>query len=118
MPIYEFCCNSCHKESSVFVRSIGSSTNSACSYCGSGDLSRLMSGFATLRSEDSRLEDLRNVPDRPNLDYYHDPRNIGKWTEKRAKDLGFELPSEIKENIEQARSGKLPDDVAELGKVY
>ena len=118
MPIYEFRCDVCHKKSSVFVRSVGIFAIPACSFCGSKEMTRVMSSFVMGRSDRSRAEDLSNVPNKPNLDYYSDPRNIGKWTEKRAKELGFELPPEIKENIEKARSGKLPDEAQELGKVF
>jgi len=46
-------------------------------------------------------------------DYYKDPRNIGRWTEKRFKELGLDMPTQIKEQIQAAREGELPQSVKE-----
>ena len=51
-----------------------------------------------------------------NPDYYKDPRNIGRSTEKRLKQLGIDMDSEkyrdtfadVKETIAAAREGELP----------
>lgn len=51
-----------------------------------------------------------------NPDYYKDPRNIGRWTEKRLNQLGVDMDSEeyrdtfagVKESIAAAREGELP----------
>jgi len=51
-----------------------------------------------------------------NADYYKDPRNIGRHTEKRLKELGIDMDSEeyrdtfagVKETIAAAREGELP----------
>jgi len=51
-----------------------------------------------------------------NPDYYSDPRNIGRSTEKRLKQLGIDMDSEeyrdtfseVKESIAAAREGELP----------
>jgi len=50
----------------------------------------------------------------PKPDYYKDPRNIGRWAEKRLKDLGVDMPSETKEMIEAAREGKMPEPLKDL----
>jgi hypothetical protein len=47
------------------------------------------------------------------LDYYKDPRNIGRWTEKKFKELGIDMPRQIAEQIQAARGGELPDSVKE-----
>jgi len=49
----------------------------------------------------------------PSLDYYKDPRNIGRSTEKKFKELGLDIPAEIKEQIQAAREGELPKSVKE-----
>jgi len=41
----------------------------------------------------------------PGSDYYKDPRNIGRWTEKRFQDMGMEMPNEIQQQIQAAREG-------------
>ena len=50
----------------------------------------------------------------PGSDYYKDPRNIGRWTEKRFKDMGMEMPAEIQQEIQAAREGELPGSLKEL----
>jgi len=47
-------------------------------------------------------------------DYYKDPRNIGRWAEKKFKDMGMEMPSEIQQEIQAAREGELPEPVKDL----
>ncbi len=50
----------------------------------------------------------------PSSDYYKDPRNIGRWTEKKFQDMGMEMPSEIQQQIQAAREGELPESLKEL----
>ena len=54
-----------------------------------------------------------------NPGYYQDPRNIGRWTEKRLKELGMDMNSEeykntfaeVRETIAAAREGELPQTI-------
>ena len=50
MPIYEYTCAACGKRSSALLASF-SSTDPACPHCGKKRLKRLVSSFATVRSE-------------------------------------------------------------------
>jgi len=50
MPIYEYRCEACGKRSSALLASF-SSPDPACSHCGKKKLRRLVSSFATVRSE-------------------------------------------------------------------
>jgi hypothetical protein len=50
----------------------------------------------------------------PSPDYYKDPRNIGRWVEKKFQDMNMELPSEIQQKIQAAREGELPEPVKDL----
>jgi len=113
MPIYEFSCNSCHKKTSLFARNMSEPLSPVCSVCGSRNLTRLISSFAYHGSLESIWE-ASGEPDKPGPDYYKDPRNIGRWTEKRLKELGQEMPPEIQEMIQSAREGELPDSVKDL----
>jgi putative FmdB family regulatory protein len=51
MPIYEYRCAACGKRSSSLLPSY-SSPDPACPHCGKGELKRLVSTFATVRSDD------------------------------------------------------------------
>ena len=46
-------------------------------------------------------------------EFYEDPRNIGRWTEKKFQDMGMDVPSEVRESIDAARDGVLPDSLQE-----
>ena len=113
MPVYEFRCHSCQRKSSFFVRSIGESLSPVCAACGSREMSRVISGFAYHKSM-ATIHEESGGPDRPGADYYKDPRNIGRWTEKKFQDLGMEMPSQIQEMIQSAREGEMPESVKDL----
>ncbi|MCK5124607.1 MAG: hypothetical protein KAQ82_05205 [Dehalococcoidia bacterium] len=51
----------------------------------------------------------------PGDDYYRDPRNIGRWVENKFQDMGQEITSLIKEKIQAAREGVLPEPLKDLG---
>lgn len=51
MPIYEYRCSACAKRSSALLASY-SSPDPACPHCGKAELKRLVSTFATVRSDD------------------------------------------------------------------
>ena len=58
MPIYEYHCQDCRRRVSVLVRSISNPGTPVCPRCGGRHLERLMSRFARVRSEESRLDAL------------------------------------------------------------
>lgn len=111
MPIYEFQCSQCHKRSSLLLRQ--PSATPTCPYCGSSELARLISSFAYHRSIRS-VHEASGDPDRPGNDYYKDPRNIGRWVEKRFQEMGMDIPPEVQQTIQKAREGDLPDSVKDL----
>jgi putative FmdB family regulatory protein len=113
MPVYEFRCQACQRKASFFVRSIGEPLSPVCAVCGSPEMSRVISGFAYHKSM-ATVHEESGGPDRPGSDYYRDPRNIGRWTEKKFKDMGMEMPSQIQEMIDSARDGQMPESVKDL----
>ncbi len=92
----------------MLVRCIGASFSPVCPYCGSKELTRLVSSFAYHRSFESGDSDNQGP------DYYKDPRNIGRWTEKRFREMGTEMPPEIRETIQASREGEMPSAVKDL----
>lgn len=52
MPIYEYRCEACGRRSSALLPSF-SSPDPVCPHCGKSALRRLVSTFATVRSEDA-----------------------------------------------------------------
>jgi len=112
MPIYEYKCRKCGRLTSVFQRSAGAAAAARCKACGSRSLERAMSAFAHHRSESSVLADYGSEPKR--LEDYKDPRQIGRWTERRFKEMGVDMPDEARRMIDAAREGEFPDPVKDL----
>ncbi|MBI4333960.1 MAG: hypothetical protein HY673_22080 [Chloroflexi bacterium] len=110
MPVYEYRCTVCGRKTSLFLRSFREVAEPSC--CGAG-MVRCLSSFAYHKSEATRLEEAGD-PDRPGADYYKDPRNIGRWTEKKFSEMGMEMPAEIKEKIAASREGELPAEIKDL----
>ncbi len=112
MPIYEYRCAVCSKLTSVFTRSINSPVSEGCRHCGSAKLERALSKFAVHRSEGDILRDYGDDPKR--LEDYKDPRQIGRWAERKFDEFGMEMPREAREMIDAAREGEFPDPVKDL----
>ncbi len=113
MPIHEFLCQKCHTKSSILVRNIAESFTRRCPACGSSDLVRTISGFTYHKSMKTIHEQAGEPQMFPGPDYYKDPRNIGRWAEKRFKEMGMEMPAQIQEEIQAARQGELPKSLKE-----
>ena len=102
MPIYEYRCQSCDGVSSFFVRSVSMGLEPDCQYCQSNQMQRRMSSFAMRKTGTSV-----NQASSP-LDYYSDPRNIGRNVEDRFSRHGVEMPQPVRETIDAAREGNVP----------
>ena len=101
-------CRECHTESAILVKSVAESFTAKCSACGSNELVHIMSRFAYHKSMKTIHEEAGEPRMFSRPDYYKDPRNIGRWTEKRFKEMGLEMPTTIREEIQAAREGELP----------
>ena len=112
MPIYEYKCRKCGRLTSVFQKTLSSSPGARCKACGSKRLERVISGFAYHRSESTILQDYGSEPKR--LEDYKDPRQIGRWTERKFKESGIEMPEEARKMIDAAREGEFPEPVKDL----
>ena len=111
MPIYEYKCKKCARLTSQFVRNPKRETVPACQHCG-GKTARAFSRFSHPKSEQRVLDDYGAMP--RSAEEYKDPRQIGRWVEKKFDDYGMDLPSEARQMIDAAREGELPDAVKDL----
>jgi putative FmdB family regulatory protein len=108
MPIYEFRCEECRRITNVFVRSVGATVaQPVCEHCGSRRTARTLSKFSVGRTEQQVLDSYGD-PSLGDVDEYRDPRQIGRWVEKRFEDYGMEMPSEARQMIDAAREGEFP----------
>jgi len=111
MPIYEYKCQDCGRLTSVFVKSITSEVDTACRHCGGANLSRAVSGFAYHKSEATILQEYGSEPKR--VEDYRDPRQIGRWVERKFHEMGEDLPDSTRKMIDAAREGELPPPLSE-----
>lgn len=113
MPIYEFRCRTCGQKSSFFTRRVSQPLTPVCATCGSTELAQVF-GFAYHKSMQTVHEESGEPTMFPGNDYYKDPRNIGRWAEKRFKDMGMEMPESVKDKIQAAREGEMPESLKDL----
>jgi putative FmdB family regulatory protein len=111
MPIYEFKCQDCGHLTSVFVKTIRASHKARCRHCGGRKLERVVSGFAYHKSEQTILEEYGSEPKR--LEDYKDPRQIGRWVERKFRKQGMAVPDETRKMIDAAREGEFPEPLKE-----
>ena len=78
MPIYEYRCNSCGRRVSILIR--GSSTEPACTDCGSKELTRLFSSFAVRRPDTAVYDDILSDSHLTKGLVANDPASIAKWS--------------------------------------
>ena len=111
MPIYEFRCQDCGRLTSVFIRSVGAPSEAPCQHCGGRHLERAVSRFAYHKSEQTILGEHGSEPKR--LEDYKDPRQIGRWVERKFQEYGMDVPDEARKMIDAAREGEFPEPVTD-----
>jgi putative FmdB family regulatory protein len=111
MPIYEFKCQDCGRLTSVLIRSVGASSEATCQDCGGRRLERAVSRFAYHKSAQTILEEYGSEPKR--LEDYKDPRQIGRWVERKFQEYGMDVPDDARKMIDAAREGEFPQPVAD-----
>ena len=113
MPVYDLWCPDCKYREEFLARSILSSFPS-CPHCGKTLKPRVWQfafhkSMKTIHEESGEPEEAYKNPD-----YYKDPRNIGRWVEKKMSQMGIEMPESIKEMIRAAREGEMPEPLKDL----
>ncbi|MBI4301415.1 MAG: zinc ribbon domain-containing protein [Chloroflexi bacterium] len=112
MPIYEYRCPHCRRRSSVLVRNYAPPSLENCPLCGRPGLVRVISSFAVLKSEESRLEDMADPSRLGDVDE-NDPRSVARWMRQMGKDVGEDLGPEFDEMVGKMEAGEMPDEFPE-----
>ncbi len=100
MPIYEYHCADCRRRVSLLVMRISDPATPHCPQCGGQQLTRLMSRFATIRSEDDRLESLADPGQLGDLDE-NDPRSVARWMKKMGGAMGDDVGEDWNEMVDE-----------------
>ena len=109
MPIYEYRCTRCKRKVTVLTLRVSERVEPRCDHCGSQDLTRLMSRFAMVRSEDSRLDDLADPSSLDGLDE-NDPKSMARWMRKMGKELGEDAGDDFDEMVDELEAGGGDED--------
>jgi putative FmdB family regulatory protein len=101
MPIYEYDCHGCRRRVSLLVMRPSAMPEPSCPRCGSRSLTRIMSRFATVKSEEARLDALADSADLGDIDE-NDPASVARFMKKMGKEFGDELGEDFDEAVDEA----------------
>lgn len=101
MPIYEYECQGCRRPVSLLIRTLSAAEAPRCPRCGSVALSRLMSRFTTVKSEDARLDSLSDPGSFGDLDE-NDPRSVAQFVKKMGHEMGEDLGEDLDAAMDEA----------------
>ena len=104
MPIYEFECKDCHRKTTALVMSRERIGEVRCRRCGSANLEKLFSRFATPKSEDARLESLADPSAMAGVDE-NDPQSVARFMKRMGKEMGEDFGDDIDQAIEEEMAG-------------
>ncbi len=109
MPIYEYLCQDCRKKFEVLVLRAEQESSLRCSHCSSTTVRRLISRFASIKSEEARLESLTDPSRLSGLDE-NDPASMARWLKRMGGELGEDVSrDEIDQMADEIASGEALD---------
>jgi putative FmdB family regulatory protein len=109
MPIYEYRCLDCGRYQSVLVRTYADPTDLRCPKCNGDRLRKLVSRFAVLHSEESRLDQLADPSTLGDVDE-NDPRSVARWARKLGDQVGEDMGDEFRDIVDRMEAGEMPDE--------
>jgi putative FmdB family regulatory protein len=109
MPIYEFECRRCRRKTTALVLSRARVNEVRCRACGSADLEKLYSRFASPRSEDARLESLADPSVIGGVDE-SDPKSVARFMKKMGREMGEDFGEDLDQAIDEEMSAGGPGD--------
>ena len=98
MPLYEYLCLDCKKRSTVLVLSMATHAPAACSHCASARVERILSRFASPKSEEARLEALADPGNLAGLDE-NDPQSMARFMNTMGEEMGEDLGDDLSETM-------------------
>ena len=99
MPLFEYRCRKCGKKFAKLVGMTADSTDPACPSCGGKDLTKLISRFMRVRSEDEKLDSLEDAALSAGTE---DPRSMSRLMGEMAREMGEDLGEDADELMEEA----------------
>lgn len=87
MPVYEYLCADCRQKSAFLIRNAKDEITIKCNFCSGTHLTRVMSRFASLKSDEDRLESLSDPSRWSGLDE-NDPKSVATFIKKMGREIG------------------------------
>ncbi|HYM88381.1 MAG TPA: zinc ribbon domain-containing protein [Nitrospiraceae bacterium] len=109
MPLYEYRCLDCKKRSTVLVLNLANRAPAACSHCASARVERILSRFASPKSEEARLESLADPSHLAGLDE-NDPQSMARFMKTMGEEMGEDLGDDLSEAMESNENGSIESD--------
>lgn len=109
MPIYEYECGDCRRRVSLLVLRPSVAPPPICPRCHGTALTRLMSRFATVKSEDARLDALADSSTLGDLDE-NDPGSVARFMKKMGKEFGDDMGGDFDSAVDEAMSEAAGDE--------
>ena len=103
MPIFEYTCDGCGKRFSALVGVLASSRQPACPRCSGTKLTKLVSRFARVRSEDETIESLTDESKYGDID--NDPQAMRRWVRDMSKAMDEDMEGDLEEALDEELSG-------------
>ena len=108
MPIFEYRCQACARKFSALIGMTAEADNEKCPHCGSSQVTRLVSRFARVRSEDDRVDQFSDE-----MDVIGEPDNSNRMrsmVREMGKAMDDDMSDEMEEVFEADMEGKLEDE--------
>ena len=112
MPIYEYRCENCAKCSTYLILQ-GHSSTLSCKHCKGKHLERIMSRFASPKSEEARMEAMADPSNFGGVDE-NDPKSIARFMKKMGTEIGEDLGEDFDEAMESMGEGGQEEDSMSL----
>lgn len=103
MPIYEYRCRQCGTRTTRLVLNANSVPQQTCARCQSADMERLLSRFASPKSEEARLEALSDPSNLGGLDE-NDPQSMARFMKKMGQEMGEDLGDDLDAAMDEGPS--------------
>jgi putative FmdB family regulatory protein len=113
MPLYEYRCLDCKKRSTVLVLSLANQAPAACSHCTSARVERILSRFASPKSEEARLEAWTDPSKLAGLDE-NDPQSMARFMKTMGEEMGEDLGDDLSEAMESDETGSTESDSTDM----
>ena len=109
MPLFEYHCLDCKKRSTVLVLNLANQGPTVCSHCTSARVERILSRFASPKSEAARLEALADPSSLAGLDE-NDPQSMARFMETMGEEMGEDLSDDVSAAMESDETGGMESD--------